>query len=235
MKKYLSLLLVFPTILCAQPGVYNPNDSEPKSGVFILSDSEIPRLKVTNSQAAESHKTFLEIRRLGYYDCKDTCVNIKHLYDDIPLKSTSPAGLKVYSKITDMNLDFYFKGIPFIDKKDVIFFIPSGNADEDGTKAGGVNEAFIDSFFGRCNFSVSELKYRGVLLDKDDVTYIINHKITNRLDVSGNKEHGFVYVQEWYSDVFGYSLQCTYPTFEPKVSKAFIDLAKKIDSAVNLG
>lgn len=133
---------------------------------------------------------------------------------------------------SEISLAIPFKGISFIDKKDVIGYAAVGSFIKEKGKEGwdGVAEFFI-SPLGICEYRYMTIV--AVQLDEDDLKYKINNKPSSKI-VEGSPHSGFFYSIDWYTDNSMSSLDCANKQYKPEMMEQVIKLASRIDSDLHM-
>lgn len=195
--------------------------------------STMEELNLNKKEIAEQEANKLQMQQKGYIE---TSTNTPKNYQSMLSKKKSlfsasneqnPYGTDLKRNLVNIKLTFKFDGISFIPAQDVIGYAVSGTYKDGWT---GIAEYFNVPVIGVCHYLVlhAEANEGEVYLRKDLVTHAVNGKISDG-DVIGNKQDGFVYGVNWYTEKFWRTLECVNQKFDKDMQGKVIELAKKID------
>jgi hypothetical protein len=198
----------------------------PNQGVVIKSINKF----VLPSEYVETFlKEQKEMKEKGYVSGKDD--NFDSLKG---IAVEAKKELKNNSESTDLRKRLMDIKLAYITKyKDSDFFKTIGFAPvgiELDSGWSGFVSYFVPTSFKACSFVEQNYKLENgsVEVAQEAVSHLVNNKISD-LYVKGNNR-GYVYSVDWYSDEFGYNLQCIHDNYSRKIVDLFIELAKNLDS-----
>jgi len=145
-------------------------------------------------------------------------------------KIANPYDTHLKGRLSDIKLSFGYKGIPNLDKKNIIGYAPAGGYKKDNGKPEGwtgIATFFETKELGSCEYSFNHIL--AIQLVKDTVKFLVNNKPTNTM-VEGVPHNGFLYDVTWYTDTTMSSLRCANKKFDLTIKNKMIELARKIDA-----
>lgn len=229
-------ILFFPLFSFAQNTDINSDSQQlpnPVSGIHVVPDTDLTmtepmRIKMSSQLKQKNEKGYIEIdssepRQL--ISLKYSAANeIKEN------KNKGPHDTHLKANISDIQLAFAYKGIPFINKSDVIGFAAAGGYKNGWT---GIGEFFNDSKLGTCTLTLYNiaLSHGGVRLGKSVVKYLVNNKPTT-INIEGSINSGFMYKVHWFDNTFIHELECANMDFNEKITVTMVDYARLIDKSL---
>lgn len=134
------------------------------------------------------------------------------------------------------NIELIHMAYPFTGAKEsnavrVIGYAPSGSYTPEEGWSGAV-QFFELKDVGVCHYSENNLKFShgSIILAEEDILRDINGKATT-IEITGQKNQGFIYNIEWYDNAFFKQLECASPVYSPDITSKLITLAKIIDKS----
>lgn len=225
-KLFVSLILIAPLFTYADE---MPFSSDLK-GIHIL---PLEKQNLSADMKKEILDKMAETKEKGYQETNGD--NVQYLMN---IKYNAPTQLKASSEKNygdydtrlktshkEIKLAFSFKGISGVSENDVIGYAAIGTFEKDGWN--GIREIFYKTELGNCSYSY--MKISAVELAKETTEYLVNEKPSNKL-IEGNRNVGFLYTINWYTDNSMNILECANKLFDPKIMTKMVALANEIDS-----
>ncbi len=167
----------------------------------------------------ESHNPY--IKNLSEYNL---------LKESKTLDNNDPYDTHLKSNLSFIKLMFPFKGISFIEPKDIIGYAVMGgwNKEKDGWD--GVSTFFNYKNVGICVYRKQNYVSFGgkAQLNKEDTTFDIGGYPTVT-DVEGNLKDGFIYSLSWFDKEYFNDLDCYNKKFDRSLTKELINLGNRIN------
>jgi hypothetical protein len=235
------VLLIMPVTACASYPSEKPPENisdfqYPKSGVFVVSPSEI---NIPSEFKKKIQNNLVEMKTKGYYSSISTDAQnlmAKKNVNLIALQSNGKADINdtnMKSSIAEVGLAFPYSGMPNVDKNTIIGYAAGGMLVENKGWS-GIKEFFNDPELGTCNFFLSNmaLSHGNVRIGEDSVQYVVNNK-AGTTEVYGSKSTGFIYNLSWYDDTYSHELECASPKFSKSIIPKMIAFANNIDKGLS--
>lgn len=245
MRKYLSLILLLSSPYSfgddisgltteQELGLLAEGLPVPGTGVTIVPRQE---MKLSSEEINQFSHLKAEKEKQGYL--KEYNARAKELLE---LTLTIPQHYKkqdrsdfystdIKKTIDEIPMAYPFTAVPQREVKHLLGFAPMGTYIQNMGWT-GAGEFFNPSMDSTCAFSESNLSltHGAAILPKEDVTYIINEKVTLH-NVIGNEQSGYLYEIEWYDKKFRRKLECATKKYTKEMNQSVVNLAKLIDSA----
>ncbi|KTD17280.1 hypothetical protein [Legionella jordanis] len=143
-----------------------------------------------------------------------------------------PRSTHMRHSIGDLKMAYTFVGVPSNDISEFIGVAPYLTYLKGQGWVGAI-QFFKNNDVGYCAFSENNIRlsHGSVVIAKEAVRNDVNEKITT-VDVTGNKQTGFVYNVEWYDNTFFRQLECANLEYSQTITDEVIELAKRIDKNV---
>ncbi len=231
--KILTVTMISMISINAFAVAFDENHPVPFQGVHLVPHSYFA---TTVAEEKEIARHDMEIKKYGA--AQECDVNAKEMIAMYSTLKVIPHGAKLddsdtnlRSSYADIHLIFHYKN-DYLTKKSIKGYAPAGTYLNDRGWT-GLAAMFDDPLLGKCEYTVMSLNetHGGFNLDESKSSYIINGK-HSLFDSVGRNDCGYELSVNWVgTKIHSHELICETETNNIKNKDAFIEMAKKIDSA----